>query len=93
MAHSLEIRVPFVDVDLFDAVLALHRAGEPPGKRDMAATPAKALPRPVLERKKSGFGIPVRQWLLGDHGADASDRGLRGWAKLLYAAKAGRAAG
>jgi asparagine synthase (glutamine-hydrolysing) len=81
MAHSLEIRTPLVDAHLFYAV-----AGLGADKRMMAAAPATPLPGAVLRRPKSGFFVPVRQWLEGE-GTDApnDERGLRGWARRVYA--------
>lgn len=78
MAHSLEIRVPLVDVDLLRAVLPLVRGARPPGKRDMAACARPALPPELLDRPKTGFFVPVAQWL----GAPS----LRGWASQVYQA-------
>ncbi|BAE48846.1 asparagine synthase (glutamine-hydrolyzing) [Paramagnetospirillum magneticum] len=78
MAHSLEIRVPLVDVDLLRAVLPLVRGPRPPGKRDMAACARPALPPELLDRPKTGFFVPVAQWL----GASS----LRGWARQVHGA-------
>ncbi|MEZ5668446.1 MAG: asparagine synthase (glutamine-hydrolyzing) [Alphaproteobacteria bacterium] len=99
MAHGLEIRVPLVDVTLAKAVAPMLASPAPPGKRDMAAAPARPLPDAVLSRPKTGFAVPVRDWLLRGVGGrlglpvDAAARGLRGWAKLVYAAGAAAAGG
>ena len=85
MAHSLEIRVPLVDAELF-AQVAPHVGGPgAPTKLAMAAAPAKPLPGAVLGRPKSGFFVPVREWLEGGEAATA-ERGLRGWARRVYTA-------
>jgi asparagine synthase (glutamine-hydrolysing) len=84
MAHSLEVRVPLVDVELLRRLGPWLASGNPPGKRLMASTPAKALPTEVLTRTKSGFFVPVREWLAGEESA-ARGRGLRGWAQFVYA--------
>jgi asparagine synthase (glutamine-hydrolysing) len=84
MAHSLEVRVPLADIELLRAVVPLLATRHPPGKRDMARTPAKPLPEQVLHRRKTGFSIPVHEWLLRDNAAMNSDRSLRGWAKWIY---------
>jgi asparagine synthase (glutamine-hydrolysing) len=91
MGHSVEIRVPFVDVDLLRAIGPLLASKHPPTKRDMAQTPSSQLPASILDRPKTGFQIPVREWLLTDlpaHTTDSphriADRGLRGWAKHVY---------
>ena len=104
MAHSLEIRVPLVDVELFRAVAPLVTGSHPPHKRAMldvaeAAVAAGAhgrhLPAAVWRRPKSGFTVPVRDWLHRHH--DAADpqptdqqpdtapaRGLRDWARYVF---------
>lgn len=78
MAHSLEIRVPLVDTALLRAVLALHAGGHAPTKADMAACAEPALPPAILHRPKTGFFVPVAQWL--------GESSLRGWAKRVHAA-------
>lgn len=66
MAHSLEVRTPLADSVLLQAAAAL---GAPPSstipKLDLAMAPGKSLPRSILERRKTGFGIPVGAWLSG----------------------------
>ena len=80
MAHSLEIRTPLVDAEL------LHQlGGRGATKQIMAAAPKTALPEAVLNRPKTGFYVPVQEWLLGNQGNGVPDeRGLRGWAKIVY---------
>jgi asparagine synthase (glutamine-hydrolysing) len=89
MAHSLEIRVPFVDAELFRRIAPLLAGATPPTKRDMADTLRDKLPDPILSRAKTGFVIPVRDWILGESGK--ASRGLRGWAQRVYAAQQGAA--
>jgi asparagine synthase (glutamine-hydrolysing) len=85
MAHSLEIRVPLVDVKLLRAIAPLLASRHPPGKRDMALSPRVPLPEAVLSRPKTGFSVPVRDWLLQSFDPQsARERGLRGWAREVY---------
>ena len=79
MAHSLEIRVPLVDV-----VLLRSLAPGEFSKSDMAATPRTPLPQAVLNKPKTGFSIPVQDWLM--EGTSAPPRGYRGWAGEVYGA-------
>jgi len=81
MAHSLELRVPLVDIELFRAVLAVSPN---PSKLDMAQAPAIPLPAVLLQRRKTGFSIPVRQWLVDTQAAGQLDRGHRAWAQHIY---------
>jgi len=84
MAHSLEVRVPIVDVPLLRTVVALVHAGFPVGKAQMCAAPRRQLPREVLQRPKTGFSIPVREWLMETSPETLRHRGLRGWARTVY---------
>lgn len=88
MAHSVEIRVPFVDVEFVRRIAPLLASATPPAKADMAATPNMPLPDAVLARAKTGFQVPVRRWLTGDQEA-SGERGLRGWARAAYGAMPG----
>jgi len=89
MAHGVEIRVPLVDPVLFEGLAAHLGTAAGPDKQAMARTPAVPLPAAVLNRPKSGFFVPVREWLEGDKGGGGGpgERGLRGWAKRVYAAQ------
>lgn len=82
MAHSLEIRVPLVDIELFRAVAPLL-ATNPMTKQDMARAPSKPLPDEILNKRKTGFSIPVRSWLQQAGSSKHCVRGLRGWAQML----------
>jgi asparagine synthase (glutamine-hydrolysing) len=88
MAHGLEVRVPLVDVEVVRTVAQLCHAGFPPTKRDLGESPRPPLPEAVLARPKTGFSVPVREWLLdGREGKEArvrAARGLRGWAEVAY---------
>ena len=66
MAHSLEVRVPFVDVNVVDYVLSLpgqwkQRAGSQ--KALLADALSDLLPRDFLTRPKMGFTLPFEKWL------------------------------
>jgi len=83
MAHSLEVRTPLVDHHLLSQVAPLV-AHHGLTKQDMARTPAEPLPEALLDRPKSGFTVPVREWLLQDRPEYEDARGLRGWAQYIY---------
>src|SRR5439155_8996607 len=48
-----------------------------------------ALPSSVLDRKKTGFVVPVREWLVQEDVSFQHERGLRGWTRLVYSAYLG----
>jgi asparagine synthase (glutamine-hydrolysing) len=71
MAHSLEVRVPFLDHRLVEAILALpsrlhqSRRGQGPKPLLMSAI-GPMLPPIIRERKgKQGFIFPFDRWLRG----------------------------
>jgi asparagine synthase (glutamine-hydrolysing) len=77
MAVSLETRVPFLDPDVLaaSARLPAHmkiRDGQ--GKWALRQILDRHVPRALIERPKTGFSVPVADWLRGP---------LRGWAEDL----------
>ena len=90
MAHSLEVRVPLVDVDLLRATAPLFAREPHPTKRDMAATPLTALPTPSCIVPRPGFTVPVRSWLQKAFDPrPGAEHGLRGWTREVYSVFAG----
>ncbi|HYE96795.1 MAG TPA: asparagine synthase (glutamine-hydrolyzing) [Rubricoccaceae bacterium] len=85
MAHGVEVRTPLVDWTLLRRVAPLRAAHPGVGKQAMAATPARPLPEALQRRPKTGFQVPIRDWLWAG-GAAPAERGLRGWARTVYAA-------
>jgi len=78
MAHSLEVRVPLVDAHLLRrlAPLLVQRKGR--GKDILAAAPRPPLPPAVRARRKTGFTLPIQEWLGG------AEHGKRTWARRVY---------
>jgi asparagine synthase (glutamine-hydrolysing) len=62
MAHSLEIRVPFLDIDLLRIVAPLLGRQGLPDKKTVAVSVATGLPGQILNRRKTGFSVLVRDW-------------------------------
>ena len=64
MAHSLELRVPLVDAQLREVVAgAGFEPGRSGGKAALVRRAAPELPDALWSRPKSGFFVPVMQWL------------------------------
>jgi asparagine synthase (glutamine-hydrolysing) len=80
MAHSLEVRVPLVDAFLLRQVAPAILANGGRNPKDLlAASPRQPLPAAILERRKSGFTVPIRTWMGHDHEAKKQFGG-RPWA-------------
>jgi len=68
MAHSLELRAPFLDHDFQRFANSLPDDWKLKGmttKRLLREAMRELLPPSILGRKKKGFGIPVSRWLRG----------------------------
>ena len=85
MAHSLEIRVPFVDIALLKSAAPWLAAYPDITKREVAVAAAPSLDMKLLAKPKTGFSVPVREWL-GARQPGEGPRGLRGWAREVEVA-------
>lgn len=66
MAHSLELRVPYLDKEVFALAAALPAAAKANARMTKIAlrqAAARTLPPAAAARKKLGFPVPVRNWL------------------------------
>ena len=66
MAHSLEVRVPFLDRNVFDVARTIptkYKVNKQNTKYAMRMAAHKYLPDMVAEKKKLGFPVPIRIWL------------------------------
>ena len=70
MANSLELRVPFLDKEVFDVASKLPtplRVNKFNTKYAMRKAAARRLPEEVAEKPKLGFPVPTRVWLRDEH--------------------------
>lgn len=72
MAHSLEIRTPFVDAHLIKKIApVLATQWNTPGKGLFSSSLKRPLPKTITSRAKTGFSTPVSKWLQSDERLDA----------------------
>jgi asparagine synthase (glutamine-hydrolysing) len=92
MAHSLEVRVPLVDPFLLREVApAVFCSSRRDGKELLARSPHTPLPQSILTRRKTGFTLPIRDWLEREHREVPQLFGMRPWALFLYEQNVGAA--
>jgi asparagine synthase (glutamine-hydrolysing) len=89
MAHSVEIRVPFVDVELLRSVLPLCARPDGPSKQDLARCCGEPITSALLHRPKSGFGVPLSGWWAHPGPSQRrlpaeSRHTIRAWARHVY---------
>lgn len=68
MAHSLEVRSPFLDHQLMEFAARLPGSAKLRGvktKRVLKDAMRPWLPDHILDRKKMGFGVPIGDWFRG----------------------------
>jgi asparagine synthase (glutamine-hydrolysing) len=71
MAHSLEVRVPFLDKEVFEVAATIPTELKlPPRSTDTKYALRRALegvvPPAIVNRRKLGFPTPTRVWLAGE---------------------------
>jgi asparagine synthase (glutamine-hydrolysing) len=66
MAHGLEVRSPLLDHRVIELAASLPPEMKLAGlvqKVILRRIARDVLPRPILRRKKMGFGVPIDRWL------------------------------
>lgn len=70
MAHSLEIRSPFLDSELVNfttSIPSMYKIRHWRIKKWLLRRAARGIvPDPVIDREKQGFSVPITEWLRGD---------------------------
>jgi asparagine synthase (glutamine-hydrolysing) len=84
MAHSLEVRVPYLDREVFDVAATLPVDLKLPPRSDatkyaMRQALRGVVPPAIVDRRKLGFPTPTRVWLRGE---------MYEWARHLLATSA-----
>jgi asparagine synthase (glutamine-hydrolysing) len=77
MANSLELRVPFLDTEVFRVASTLpveQRVTRDQTKVALRRALREIVPPHVLERRKLGFPVPIRHWLKAE---------LHDWARAI----------
>jgi asparagine synthase (glutamine-hydrolysing) len=66
MANSLELRVPFLDTEVYRVAATIptrQKLAENTTKYALRRALAEIVPEHVLQRPKLGFPVPIRHWL------------------------------
>ncbi len=69
MAHGVEVRVPFLDKELVDLACRIPPELKMKGdttKYILKKVAERYLPHDIIYRPKTGFGAPVRDWIIDD---------------------------
>ena len=77
MAHSLEVRVPYLDGGLVEWMLSLPGELKAGGKALLADATRDLLPQEIFARRKQGFGLPLASWMAGELRSEVEAKLLR----------------
>jgi asparagine synthase (glutamine-hydrolysing) len=78
MAHSVEVRTPLVDFALLRQVAPTLLENGSQSKQVLASV----LPPWLRDRRKTGFFVPMTQWL--DLPSDGTTTRMRSWARIVF---------
>ncbi|MEK6372474.1 MAG: asparagine synthase (glutamine-hydrolyzing) [Acidobacteriota bacterium] len=81
MAHSLEVRTPLVTAALLRQIAPLLLARGARCKQYFAASPEPPLPEWLRKRKKTGFSVPLKEWM--ELAPDGTSTRMRSWARVV----------
>jgi asparagine synthase (glutamine-hydrolysing) len=81
MAHSLEVRTPLVDATLLRQIAPLLMVEKSRCKRHFAESPQKPLPDWLSKRRKTGFTVPLAEWM--QLPPDGTSTRMRSWARRV----------
>jgi asparagine synthase (glutamine-hydrolysing) len=91
MDHSVELRTPLVDAWLLREIQPLLGAFKSfANKRLLAEAPERTLPEALIMRAKTGFSIPVQQWLRQMGKADGTGSFTHTWSRFVAREYVGR---
>jgi len=80
MAHSLEVRTPFLDYRLIELMVKTHKdvkMRKMERKSVLRNTVAKRLPPALMNAPKKGFAVPIGEWFKGQGLSDQADNLLQ----------------
>lgn len=77
MAHSVEVRVPYVDREVAGI------SGGAPHKTRLVEAFGHVLPEAMIERPKTGFETPMKAWMRNLCGETGRDHWSRDWVRFV----------
>ena len=82
MAHSIEIRLPLVDVCLLKNLAGiLSHQKKIKDKQWLGDSPSSPLPLEIIERNKTGFTTPISEWIKDSHLSSVLLKGNQHWSR------------
>ena len=85
MSHSIEMRTPFVDWFFFKKLLPILKSNIDIDKKCLLDTVKNKIPKELYKRKKTGFGIPHKDYLNKVIGVKTKyPNALKDWSIFTY---------
>jgi asparagine synthase (glutamine-hydrolysing) len=83
MANSVEIRTPFIDLKFANSILPIINSANRISKKTVFSEFLIQNFPGLLRRKKTGFSVPIKKWLMSDKGDDKFMHGSSSWLKII----------
>ena len=85
MAHSIEMRTPFVDIFFYKKLIPLVKSNLKINKSNLLNCYKDNLPEELFKRKKTGFAIPHKYFLEKFYNRESKySRPIRDWSILSF---------
>jgi asparagine synthase (glutamine-hydrolysing) len=84
MTNSIEIRVPLVDFEMLKNLTPALSTLIKIGKKEVIKNSVPDILKSIINKSKTGFSIPIKEWNQKAFNMEYSERGLRSWAKNIY---------
>ena len=84
MSHSVEFRTPFVDWFFFSKLVPLLKSNVKINKKSLLNCVKDRVPKQLFKRKKSGFGIPHKNYLNKLSIEKKFQNPIRDWSLMSY---------
>jgi asparagine synthase (glutamine-hydrolysing) len=83
MANSVEIRTPFIDLKFANSILPIINSANRISKKTVFSEFLIQNFPGLLRRKKTGFSVPIKKWLMSDKGDDKFMYGSSSWQTII----------
>lgn len=84
MAHSVELRTPLVDAHMLRKLSPyLHEFQKFPNKSLLSGSVRPLLPNTILQRSKTGFGVPMGRWLSEQSQSSSGGLASKAWSMQI----------
>lgn len=83
MANSVEIRTPFIDLKFGNSIIPIIKSTNKISKKKVFSEFLIQNRPELLQRKRTGFSVPIKKWLMSVKNDDKFKNGSSSWQKII----------